>query len=263
MQSKFRNLLLMALLSFSLGAIAQDSGNDDENVDRSCCKTATFCSLTVKGVLTAQTLNVTGNETVGGNLTVSGSETVGGNLTVNGTIFGPNGNVLGATGTTGATGGTGGIGATGATGVTGPAGGLLAFAEFFALMPPDNAATVAVGSAVQFPQDGATSGAGITRLTASTFNLAAIGIYEVTWQVSVTEAGQLILVLNGADLPDTVVGRASGTNQITGSAFITTSVINSVLSVNNPSGNSTALTITPLAGGTRPVSATLTIKRLL
>ena len=69
--------------------------------------------------------------------------------------------------------------------------GVLNFADFFALMPPDNAATVAPGTDVSFPQDGPTSGAAI-RTSASTFNLANIGTYHVLFQVSVTEARQLI-----------------------------------------------------------------------
>ena len=129
-------------------------------------------------------------------------------------------------------------------------------------MPPDNAATVAVGADVQFPQDGPTSGGTITRSGPSSFDLGAIGTYEVLFQVSVSEAGQLILTLNGVDLAYTVVGRATGTSQIIGMALVTTSVINSVLTVRNPAGNSTALTITPLAGGTRPVSAHLVITRI-
>ena len=137
-----------------------------------------------------------------------------------------------------------------------------AFADFYALMPPDNAATVAVGSAVQFPQDGTISGGVITRLDASTFNLSAIGTYQVMFQVSVTEAGQLVLALNGAELPYTVVGRATGTSQIVGMALITTSVVNSALSVRNPSGGFVALTVTPLAGGADAVSAHLVITLL-
>jgi len=129
-------------------------------------------------------------------------------------------------------------------------------------MPPDNAATIAVGAAVQFPQLGPTSAGGITALTATTFNLAAIGTYEVTWQVSVNEAGQLEIALGGVGLPNTVVGRATGTNQIVGSTFITTNSTNSALSIINPVGNAAALTITPIAGGASAVSATLTIKRL-
>ncbi|GGF68995.1 hypothetical protein GCM10010912_12630 [Paenibacillus albidus] len=153
-------------------------------------------------------------------------------------------------------------GAVGATGATGATGGVLGFADFFALMPPDNAATVGVGTDVSFPQDGPTSGTSIFRISASSFNLAAIGTYQILFQVSVTEAGQLILTLNGADLAYTVVGRATGTSQIVEMAIVQTSVINSILTVRNPAGNSTALTITPLAGGTRPVSAHLVITQL-
>jgi hypothetical protein len=129
-------------------------------------------------------------------------------------------------------------------------------------MPPDNAATVAPGTDVSFPQDGPTSGAAIARTGPSTFNLSLIGTYQVLFQVSVSEAGQLIITLNGADLAYTVVGRATGTSQIVGIALVTTTLVNSILTVRNPAGNSTALTITPLAGGTRPVSAHLTITQI-
>lgn len=141
------------------------------------------------------------------------------------------------------------------------------FADFFALMPPDNAATVAAGSAVDFPQDGPGSGNGaISRTSASTFNLAAIGTYQVMFQVSVNEPGQLVLGLDSGggaiEQAYTVVGRATGTTQIVGMSLITTSVVNSTLSVRNPAGNTPALTITPLAGGTHPVSAHLVITLL-
>jgi hypothetical protein len=130
-------------------------------------------------------------------------------------------------------------------------------------MPPDNAATVAPGTDVSFPQDGPiSSGSTITRTGPSSFNLSTTGTYQVMFQVSTTEAGQLILTLNGADLAYTVVGRATGTSQIVGVCLVTTTVINSILTVRNPAGNSTALTITPLAGGTRPVSAHLVITQI-
>lgn len=175
---------------------------------------------------------------------------------------GPTG-TTGTTGPTGATGTAGTPGATGATGATGTTGGILDFADFFALMPPDNAATVAIGGDVDFPQDGPSSGTGlIARIGADSFNLSTIGIYEVLFQVSVSEAGQLVLTVNGAEQAYTVVGRATGTSQIIGMAIIETTVINSILTVRNPSANSTALTITPLAGGADPVSAHLVIKQL-
>jgi hypothetical protein len=147
-------------------------------------------------------------------------------------------------------------------GPPGPPGGGLAFADFFALMPPDNAATVAAGADVDFPQDGPNSGTDIVRVTADSFSLNEIGTYQVLFQVSVDEPGQLILTLNGADLAYTVVGRATGTSQIVGMALVQTTVANSILTVRNPAGNPTALTITPIAGGTRPVSAHLVITRL-
>ena len=95
-----------------------------------------------------------------------------------------------------------------------------------------------------------------------TVYLAEIGTYQVLFQVSVTEAGQLILTLNGEDLAYTVVDRATGTSQIVGMAIVETTVINSVLTVRNPEGTAAALTITPLAGGTRPVFAHLVITQI-
>ena len=177
----------------------------------------------------------------------------------------------GATGATGPQGPIGPVGPqgeigpqgpVGPAGPIGPAGGVLAFADFYALMPPDNADTVATGEDVSFPQDGPNSGTGISRLSDTSFNLEDVGTYQVLFEVSVTEPGQLILTLNGADLAYTVVGRATGTSQIVGMALVTTAVANSVLTVRNPEGTATALTITPLAGGTRPVSAHLVITQL-
>lgn len=130
-------------------------------------------------------------------------------------------------------------------------------------MPPDNAATVAPGTDVSFPEDGPTSATAITRTGPSSFNLANIGTYQVSFQVSVTEAGQLILTLNGADLAYTVVGRATGTDQLSRTALVSATVINSILTVRNPAGNATALTITPLAGGTPPNRLTSSLRRLV
>lgn len=135
------------------------------------------------------------------------------------------------------------------------------FAEFYALMPGDNAATIAAGSPIQFPQNGPTNGI-ITRINTSQFNIPAVGIYLVHWQVSIAEAGQLILQLNGTDVPTSVVGRATGTSQIVGYTMITTTSANSILSVVNPSGNPVALTINPSAGGSRAVSANIVITRM-
>ncbi len=172
----------------------------------------------------------------------------------------------GATGLQGPPGGSGAQGPPGATGLQGPAGpsASLAYAEFFALMPSDNSATVAAGAPVQFPQAGPQSLSTITCTNSpcDTFQLANIGTYEVQFQVSVSEAGQLELIVNGSADANTVVGRATGTSQIIGESLITTTTANETLQIDNPSGESTALTITPSAGGIASVSATVIIKQI-
>ena len=150
----------------------------------------------------------------------------------------------------------------GPRGLQGLPGGVLGYADFYALMPPDNAATVAPGTDVSFPQNGPIANTNIGRLGPSSFNLGPTGTYQILFQVSANEAGQLILTLNGQDLEYTVAGRATGTSEIVGMAIISTTVVNSVLTVRNPAGNAAALTITPLAGGTRPVSAHLVITQI-
>lgn len=182
-------------------------------------------------------------------------------------LIGPRGPAgpIGPMGPQGPAGEAGSVGPQGPAGETGPqglAGGVLNFADFYALMPPDNAATVAPGTDVSFPQDGPNSGAAIARTGPDSFNLAQIGVYQVLFQVSVTEAGQLILTLNGEDLEYTVVGRATGASQIIGMAVVETTAVDSVLTVRNPAGNAAALTITPVAGGPRPVSAHLVITQI-
>lgn len=146
--------------------------------------------------------------------------------------------IQGPTGPTRPTGATGLIGATGATGETGR---VLNYADFYALMPPDNAATVAKGTDVSFPQDGSNSGADISRASASTFNLGLIGTYQVLFQVGVDEVRQLVLTLNGDELDYTAVDRATGTSQIIGMAIVTTTIINSILTVRNPADNAAHL----------------------
>ena len=157
-------------------------------------------------------------------------------------------------------------GPTGAPGPVGPQGApgtsaVSDYAEFYALMPGDNAANVVGGSPVQFPQDGPTVGT-ISRSGPGIFTLPAVGTYRVSFQVSVTEPGQLELELdlNGTAQAYTVVGRATGTSQLVGESLVTTTSPGESLEVINPVGNSPALTITPNAGGTNSVSASLVIQ---
>lgn len=150
----------------------------------------------------------------------------------------------------------------GIQGEPGTPGGIASYADFFAIMPPDNSATIAPGADVNFPQDGPILSDAITRNGPNTFTLSEIGTYLVMSSVSITEAGQLVLTLNGEELPYTVSGRATGTSQITQTVLVTTTTEDSVLSVRNPASSTTALTITPVAGGTEPVSAHLVIIKL-
>ena len=115
-------------------------------------------------------------------------------------------------------------------GPTGPqcTSGITDFADFFALMPPDNAATLVPGTDVIFPQGGEISRTSISRTRATTFNLAEIGSYQVLFQVGVTVAGQLELTLNNEPIQSSVVGRATGTSQIIGMSIVTATSINSI-----------------------------------
>jgi hypothetical protein len=138
-------------------------------------------------------------------------------------------------------------------------------------MPPDNAATVGAGIPVQFPQNGPSSGviarrAGSSSIEATEFVLPGVGTYSVDFSVSVDEPGQLVIALDSGggmvELPYTVYGRATGTSQIAGDALITTTAASSTVELRNPVGNTPALTITPLAGGTHPAAASIVIQQL-
>jgi hypothetical protein len=178
--------------------------------------------------------------------------------------------VQGLTGEQGLIGLTGEQGLQGLQGVQGIQGipgipglsGSFSSADFFALMPGDNNATIAPGADLSFPQDGPSFGPDIVRLNASTFSLLTIGVYQVMFQVSITESGQLCVVINAGQNPATVVGRATGTSQLVGICLIRTTLPSTILSIRNPLGEPIALTVTTTAGGTNPVSAHLVITRL-
>ena len=69
-------------------------------------------------------------------------------------------------------------------GPIGPAGSILDYAEFYALMPPNNTVTIAPGTDISFPQDEPTSGSDIVRTSPNSFNLVETGTYLVLSQVS-------------------------------------------------------------------------------
>ena len=170
---------------------------------------------------------------------------------------------------TGATGPTDPIGPTGSTGPTGS--GMILSADFFALIPTDNRTPINPSQAIEFPQDGPNTSAGvITRfpdlppIPFLFFVLRDIGVYQILFQVSVNEPGQLVVVKDldpvGIEISNTVVGNNFGNSQIVGICLITTEVIDTVISIRNPAGNA-PFSLTPNAGGAQPVSAHLNITK--
>ncbi|MBQ2680246.1 MAG: hypothetical protein IJF98_08615 [Firmicutes bacterium] len=130
-------------------------------------------------------------------------------------------------------------------------------------MPSNNPTTIAAGTDINFPEDGATSCTDIRRISSSAFNLGSAGVYLIMFDVCVEEEGQLMLTLNGTDLNYTVAGRAAAASQISGMNIIETTSPNSIITVRNPLGNPDPLTISPSVGGERPVTAHLIIIKLI
>ena len=156
------------------------------------------------------------------------------------------------------------VGPDGDNGDTGPAGVISNFSMFYGLTTgtgnggaTDYAATVPVKTS---------AGTGRVRVDGSSFTLPDVGTYEITFKVHTTEPGQLELEVDGSELPETVAVNMNptlGGHPIIGNAFITTTVINSILAVINPPGNTPALPITPADGASTHANAqSITIKYL-
>jgi hypothetical protein len=135
-----------------------------------------------------------------------------------------------------------------------------AFADFYSQIPPENAVVLAPLDSLAFAQNGPSSGSDIVRSTGNSFMFATGGTYLVTFGASVTEAAQMALSLDGAVIPSSVVGRATGTSVINGTTLVTAQA-GAILDVVNASAG--AMTLTPFAGGPNAASAHLTILRLL
>ncbi len=77
-------------------------------------------------------------------------------------------------------------------------------------LDPDNAATVAAGAPVLFPQNGPTEG-GVVRLNLGEFVLPRAGTYSVDFSVSVTEPGQLAIAIDaGGGMVEALYGIWAG-----------------------------------------------------
>lgn len=121
---------------------------------------------------------------------------------------------------------------------------------------------VTSGADIPFSQDGPACGTDITRASDSSFTLVEPGIYMIQFALSVSGGNQVMLTLNGAELPYTTVGHNGDASQLTGVSLVTVDTENSVLTLRNPSENGATLNLTPNAGGAQPVSAHMVITRL-
>jgi hypothetical protein len=94
-----------------------------------------------------------------------------------------------------------------AAGQPGPPGaggaGALAFAEFYQANPIGG---LSDGQAMTFGSVGPSRGGVITQASPTTFQLAAAGIYEVSFQIPILDEGEFQLSLNGTAVPGTTVG---------------------------------------------------------
>ncbi len=176
---------------------------------------------------------------------------------------GPQGPIgpAGATGATGATGAQGPQGETGPQGPRGLPGGVLSYADFYALMPTDNPDEIAPGGDVAFPRNGVIANTNIGRVNDTEFLLNSAGTYLVMWHATATEASQLVLTLNNVELPSTVVGVNSPAGEMVGFTILTIAGV-STITLRNAAANDDDVTLTESPGGALPVSAHLTIIQL-
>jgi len=130
----------------------------------------------------------------------------------------------------------------------------------------DNPDPLAPGEAVSFPSP-SINPFGIQRNGSSTteFVLPPDCIFEITFQVTTQNAGELVVVLNGNELIETVVGSPGGGAVVGMCIVFTPSTITSVLSINNPlSAVNGGLKIDEATGSalSEPLSCHLIIKKL-
>ncbi|MBQ9349266.1 MAG: collagen-like protein, partial [Oscillibacter sp.] len=132
---------------------------------------------------------------------------------------------------------------------------------FYALMPSDNADSIAPGGTVCLPNSGPNSGGCITRTGPDCFQLEEAGIYLILFNAAVQDQGQMVLHLNDADLPVSVSGQMGSLNQISGISLVTAPA-GAELSLRNPADSNSPLTLSKAEDGCGSLSAHLVIMQL-
>jgi hypothetical protein len=131
----------------------------------------------------------------------------------------------------------------------------------------DNPDAIEPGSSVNFPNPSINPHGTIQRhlgTSKNSFTLPAGGVFEITFQVGAQNTGELVVVLNGQEQLMTIVGKSGGGLLVGVSIISTPLLIDSVLSINNPSTSSEGgLKIDKSSGAlSKPLSCHLIIKQL-
>jgi hypothetical protein len=130
----------------------------------------------------------------------------------------------------------------------------------------DNPEAIEPGSSVNFPNPAVNPYGVIQRngTSKNLFSLPAGGVFEITFQVGVQNTGELVVVLNGQEQLMTIVGKNGGGLLVGVSIISTPLLIDSVLSINNPSSAvEGGLKIDKSSGAlSKPLSCHLIIKQL-
>ena len=123
----------------------------------------------------------------------------------------------------------------GEQGEQGEPGGVLSYADFYAIDGETSAfKNLQPGEDFAFPEDGANSGSGISRISDTSFNLAKAGSYQVMFHVTAVQIKKLGVTLNGTMQDYTISGRPSGASEIVGMTIVTTTQDDTVLTLRYP-----------------------------
>lgn len=128
-------------------------------------------------------------------------------------------------------------------------------------------ATVAIGAPFPFDTDGPTNPALYAHTaspvvaTSAPITILQAGRYRVDYSVTVAEARQIALYLNGAVVPSTIYGQATGTAVTTAFAIIDAAA-NDVLTLRNHLSAAALTLVTPSGGTAENTTDSLLITRL-
>lgn len=151
--------------------------------------------------------------------------------------------------------------------VTGGEGGVCAgLCEYGYFYNLEVSATVAIGAAFPFDTDGpSTPGFSHTAspvpAVSSPITILNAGTYKVDFSVTVAEARQIALYLNGSVVGSTIYGQATGTAVTTGVAIIEVAA-GDVLTLRNHLSAAALTLVTPSGGTENNVTNSLTILKI-